>query len=420
MLHSARFKESPTFVCRIIMLQPTSPVSVHLAIFYMNFSHSHPFIGIICPSLTPTNMFALTTMADHTGTESNKRRKIISPRHIVNIGHLPEEALAAVATFFPKASQTLFVVAMTSPRRKSPRTLLSLVETNHTILSLNHRQVGCCHDKEQRCDNYSNKEDKGIWSTLDFADIDATLASKLSDDDLRRVLVSIDAVNRLVSLKLTGCVNITGSGLMPLMSSTVLVQIDLSILRGNTSVQSSEPQLDEQLVIPILNSIIDAEGNSLSHVQLPKKFRSTPSPIVDSFIERYDEFLEQRGDICSHCDFDEPWGNMDGGGSPWVFDSHPFYGLQNYTCYECTSHVCVDICLQFCTNCEKSYCTDCMSFTVCRYCPIQLCKSCGELTTCERCSYHACDSCSSMGECHQESCWLPGIAPFAGKRGMGL
>ncbi len=103
----------------------------------------------------------------------------------------------------------------------------------------------------------------------------------------------------------------------------MLEQIDL--YGSATKVPNS--LISELSVIPILNSIIDATGNSLRHVQLPKKFHVRPSPIIDSFIEKYDEFLEEQGGICSHCNFDEPWGNMDGSGNPWVFEDCKKYVL---------------------------------------------------------------------------------------------
>ncbi|KAL7431428.1 hypothetical protein ACHAXH_004406 [Discostella pseudostelligera] len=131
-------------------------------------------------------------------------------------------------------------------------------------------------------------------------------------------------MHRLRTLKLTGCTNITGSGLMPLMGSAILEQIDLmSIVKWNKTLPANE-----QCVIPILNSIIDnATGNSFSGWA--------------DFIEKYDEFLEERGAKCSYCN-EVFWGGMDGGGNPWVYNDHksPLCRLQNYTCYECTDHVC--------------------------------------------------------------------------------
>ena len=63
---------------------------------------------------------------------------------------------------------------------------------------------------------------------LDFGEIDKEFASKLTDDDMADILLSIDAVNTLKTLKIIGCVEISGVGLEPLRGSSVLQQLDLS------------------------------------------------------------------------------------------------------------------------------------------------------------------------------------------------
>eukprot|EP00985_Skeletonema_marinoi_P006094 scaffold2645_cov96-Skeletonema_marinoi.AAC.1 len=68
--------------------------------------------------------------------------------------------------------------------------------------------------------------------TLDFEDIEEDLAIKLSDGDISAVLTCIDAVNRLKTLKLTNCINIIGVGLEPLRGSSIIEQIDLSLVEN--------------------------------------------------------------------------------------------------------------------------------------------------------------------------------------------
>ena len=67
------------------------------------------------------------------------------------------------------------------------------------------------------------------WDTLDFGDIEKDLAAKLSDDDITAILLRIDAINNLKTLKLTNCINISGIGLKPLRRSMIIEQIDLSL-----------------------------------------------------------------------------------------------------------------------------------------------------------------------------------------------
>ena len=71
--------------------------------------------------------------------------------------------------------------------------------------------------------------------TLDFGDIEKDLAAKLSDEDIRDVLVSTNAVNKLKKLRLANCTNITGAGLEPLRGSSVIEFIDLSLAGDHES-----------------------------------------------------------------------------------------------------------------------------------------------------------------------------------------
>ncbi|KAL7537536.1 hypothetical protein ACHAXR_007895 [Thalassiosira sp. AJA248-18] len=79
------------------------------------------------------------------------------------------------------------------------------------------------------------------------------------------VLACIDAGNHLQTLKLAGCVNITGRGLEPLRGSLVLEQIDLSLVGEHESPHiEPKPLISETEVLSILASIIDEDGNSLN------------------------------------------------------------------------------------------------------------------------------------------------------------
>lgn len=91
---------------------------------------------------------------------------------------------------------------------------------------------------------------------LDFGDIEKELAVKLSDKDIKDALISIDATNRLKLLRLTNCINITGAGLEPLRGSTVIENIDLSLV-GRRKDYYLRPKLSCDKVLSILDSIIE-------------------------------------------------------------------------------------------------------------------------------------------------------------------
>jgi len=71
-------------------------------------------------------------------------------------------------------------------------------------------------------------------------------------------LTLINASNNLKTLKLAGCVNITGSCLESIQSSAVLELLDLSLVGGHESpILDTEPLLTESVVIPKLDSSQD-------------------------------------------------------------------------------------------------------------------------------------------------------------------
>ena len=85
------------------------------------------------------------------------------------------------------------------------------------------------------------------WEYLDFKLIQDMCGRSLTDDDIRWVLLAIDGVNTIKSLKLTHCFNITGECLESLSGSTVLERIDLSLAEDNES-----PYFDEDTKLSLM------------------------------------------------------------------------------------------------------------------------------------------------------------------------
>ena len=105
------------------------------------------------------------------------------------------------------------------------------------------------------------------WDNIDLKDIQDICGRSLNDDDVSWILLCIDAVNNVKSLKLTNCIGIAGAGLEPLRGSAVLEQIDLSLVGRNEKPDiEPRPSISESVVIPILDSIIDADGCSLKYI----------------------------------------------------------------------------------------------------------------------------------------------------------
>jgi len=113
---------------------------------------------------------------------------------------LPNEALCYVASFLPAPSKALLAIALRRDENAS------IVHTGNAIIR-----------GEQ-------------WDTLDFGDVEKSLASKITEELMQELLQYIGAKSKVKKLKLTGCINITGFGLSPLRASAVLEQIDLSLV----------------------------------------------------------------------------------------------------------------------------------------------------------------------------------------------
>eukprot|EP00984_Skeletonema_dohrnii_P007877 scaffold2901_cov91-Skeletonema_dohrnii-CCMP3373.AAC.21 len=158
----------------------------------------------------PTATKSHLTMAS-AANDSSKRRRLLgddaSPDNFISrlLSDLPGGVLTNVANYLDAPSRLLFAAALTT----------------HQIAAASYERNSAIVGNE--------------WTSLDFGDIEKDLAVKLNDDDIEKVLLSIDAVNRVKKLKLTNCINITGVGLEPLRGSTIIEQIDLSLVGDHQS-----------------------------------------------------------------------------------------------------------------------------------------------------------------------------------------
>jgi hypothetical protein len=234
-------------------------------------------------------------MASVNDSSNSKRRRLedsvsLDARCLHN---LPSGILTHVAKYLAPPSQALFAAALIAADQNAASD-----ERNSTIVG-------------------------NDWSTLDFGDIEKELAAKLSDNHIREVLQSIDAVNRLKTLKLTNCINITGAGLEPLRGSTTIEQIDLSLVGKHQSRKlKPDPPISCDHVLPILDSIIEREGCALQHLQFPSKWldrmgiryrNGRQRELFDQFVQflrRCNGMWDNRGGIsCLKCNSNSPTDN---------------------------------------------------------------------------------------------------------------
>ncbi len=291
-------------------------------------------------------------------------------------------------------SRILFAVALTTDENNNPP---GEVESGYSSIAGNE-------DNPPSNNRYSSIAGSD-WETLDLGDIEIYLAARLSDDDLSSVLQHIDAVHKLKRLWVTNCINIRGAGLEPLRGSTIIEQIDLSLTAiGDPArdILPYQPFISCDLVLPILDSIIAAEGCSLKHLQFPYKWRRDRDRSTDSdfhaFIVRYNDMRRSRDTItCLNCNEDLP-----PDGSRWITNvDDEYYGLHGFTCFQCLKHYCYDCDgpdLTCCCKCDRDYCKDCVRVDECAKCDDFACEHCSK--TCDECNETICSECVENDSFH--------------------
>ena len=236
---------------------------------------------------------------------------------------------------------------------------------------------------------------KYSWKDIDLKDIQDILGRSLTDNDLRWILLAIDAENKTKSLRLTDCLGIMGDGLDPLRGSLVLERIDLSLVdeHENPTI-NPDPPISVDAVVPILESIISEDLYKLVHVQLPKKWRVEKSDILTTFLQNFDTVLQVRKIQCSGSNFGEACdtrvGNFNDPLVEWQQNSYE-YGHLNFSCYKCRKNFCNvcrdNSCVDFCKTCEKYICQHCSTV---EYCQGSNCSTPEQPASCKFCNVVKC------------------------------
>jgi hypothetical protein len=301
-----------------------------------------------------------------------------------SIGCIPEEVWAHTASFLTLPSRALLAIS------------------------------GCCNPQATQVVIAQSS-----WDTLDFGALEFAVASKLSDADLASILLHIDARINVKTLKLDGCMSIVGYGLEPLRRSSVIEEIDLSVLNeAKREELEQDPMLDEHHVVPILSTLLPpaVASSSLILIHFPKHWRERKRPVLTAFLGELNSALQARNYRCSDQDCgeecngreDDPKDHVDRGGCQ--------YGVVNFMCTGCRKPYCDNLdhatnCLiRFCESCERSYCGECVPFAAgCEGCRQDICENCVELfAKCEGCDHGGfCNNCDQLEfclECNMNLC----------------
>jgi hypothetical protein len=168
----------------------------------------------------------------------------------MQIMDLPDLILANIVVYLSKPSVPLFAIAVT-PQASDGSSDTSDITWQPTSTS-NAIIVGAYGERH----------------TLDFEEIEGSLASRVTDDHVRDILICIDAINNLKVLKLTDCINIQGHGLDILRGSLVLECIESHKPQLNND-NLPQLRLSPNVIISLLESIVESPGNKLQHIYLP-------------------------------------------------------------------------------------------------------------------------------------------------------
>ena len=284
------------------------------------------------------------------------------------------------------------------------------------------RGYGSARIPYDRNDKY--KED---WKVLDLLDLDKSLRMRLTDGDIAGILVCIDAVNKLEQISLPHCINVRGDGLAPLSGSIVLKKADLCIV--SEEVDSMTPKLSIDAVLPILDSIVAKNQDSMSRLHVPKVWRDTYSERLNNFYLE-NELLPQAG--YKHMSqsekrakylLDRPnWNHMRKCKmgcaeccSNFQFHSGKIYisceGDKLEVCPEpnCGRKYCAgnhaDYEIRNCVVCEKRKCRGCAELYNCECCDRDLCEDCVEQLICVDCGWSSnCVDCATDGSGNTRDC----------------
>ena len=344
----------------------------------------------------PTNLLLRkASRANH--TMDRKRLKTTPCQREIGINDLPAEQLVQVSEYLGKTSSVLFAVALTAPamswkasnwergpnkvsraiieaaaRRSIPPKSVPRAPTNPCFI---------IHSENSLLKEYYESSN---WELLDFSDI-RDVATQLNDDDIRAILVCIEAKRRLKRLRLPACQSLRGHGLEELCGSSVLEHVDLSqIVRPAFQLRHDDTSraLCTKDVVRVLLDIINTNDHSLREVILPCDWRTTEriSEPLKGFLGVFDEMIKEEEVQCEHC---ERMCRSQGA---------------SRSCQVCFKRICED--------CHVAAADEGETFAIsCDDCGLMLCQSCGDHRACEKCDVSFCDLCVDRESDHDVVKW---------------
>ena len=303
-----------------------------------------------------------------TGKDSSKKKKA-KDETAMNCGildKLPDGLIEIVASYLSSSTEERGLWMSLQERKKLQFSCLSFAQAmthpHQNIMSFRPSKTTLTIMKQAY-----------LWEMLDFKNIAEYLEREVTDNDVRWLLQCIDAVNHVKTLKLTHCYGVTGVGLQPLVGSTVLETIDLSLVGNHESPTiNTKHIISASEVMPMLDRMISTEGSSLLLVHLPEKWGRCP--LLNGFYKRFDRVLKKRNIKC------------EGNCQDTVVDHETLVddnGTNTCTCSGCRRSFCTECKeiweMNWCDSCERMYCDSCSNMMHCEPCGKTSCADCGDV-----------------------------------------
>ena len=342
---------------------------------------------------------ASTSTSSPSSSNTSKRRRISSSS--LCIFDLPDIAFVRISSYLCTPSRALLALSLTTDSKSWRKYKWS--NPNKKVSPM--LAWAKPKFKKEPSDQTKVILASQTWECLDFGELNSeegrSVYLRIKDDDIAGVLACINARENLKTLKITGCLKTTGRGLQLLSGSVVLKEFDLTqkILSHEEEFQSDK--LSEDIILPILNSIINTPGNSLTLIQFPRRWRLANNPELHSFLLDYDRLLDNRQIRCSKCTVkiaeEDHLAEYPRGYWVQVGDQcGEYYGMQNHTCIKCVRF--------FCYNCDNNEANDQDMLNTCSQCKEECCYECVPMTRCASCSLDVCVRCSKKCPCGNQAC----------------
>jgi len=219
-------------------------------------------------------------------------------------------------------------------------------------------------------------------------------------------------VNNLEKIRLPHCINVRGEGLSPLRGSIVLKRADLCIV--SEEVGSMTPKLSIDAVLPIFDSIMAVNQNSMRRLHIPKIWRDTHNERLNIFyVDNYSlqdldpemserEKSQYRTSLLNR----DPWDEYDHFKMDCAQCNENRYSGGNRLDITCEGGHRIETCPN--PKCGRKYCCEhddeydhARKIKKCDVCKVTTCEECSDIYECTGdCDRTFCTDCKPRLYCH--------------------